>query len=291
MAPKKKADDTRSPLEITVDATTERLKACEAQVNDFRDALNELTVHAIKIKQLETEIVPKENEQKAIQASYAKLIDSASSLKTKLKGEEEAANVRAASRFGGDRNSPPPLSAEEQADRDAMRQLQSIVRESLAALVTPYFSKSSTVMEIAAETSKEQPAAAAEVAPPPAPLRGKAKLELKTDKVDLELLCPPGVDSAFFNEVLKMRLSRLANERTLNELQRNLNESRQIVARRREQGVSKASLRKAERQLAALQKELKDLMRQKDEEELVQRRSITTPSMEKGRKSTAGIKK
>lgn len=84
-------------------------------------------------------------------------------------------------------------------------------------------------------------------------------------RVDLELYRPPGLDPHLTQDILKLRTQRLAAERQLKTLQHQLQQSRQLVARRTNEGASKPALKKAEKTLAALQSTLRDLKRQRDE--------------------------
>jgi hypothetical protein len=309
MPPKRKAvEDTRSPLEIAIAANEEQIRVCEQQVSQFRDGVQDLAVHTVKIKTLEQDVVPKEAELKTIMANFNKLLEN-SVVMSKLRGaaDGDAAGAsnrlpsRAASRAGAATPLPPVSpTVDDVTDREALRLLSNIMRDQLTAIVVPLFQTERTHLEQLAEEAKEREAteaaaaaAAAAVAaasgstvvPPvaavpapkaapkpgvgaagakgvPAALMSSAEL---AEKVDLELYRPPGLDVHLVQDVLKLRTQRIACERQLKSLQHQLSHSRQLVARRTNEGASKAALKKAEKTLAALQQNLRDLQRQRDE--------------------------
>jgi hypothetical protein len=90
MPPKRKAvEDTRSPLEIAIAANEEQIRVCEQQVSQFRDGVQDLAVHTVKIKTLEQDVVPKEAELKAIMANFNKLLEN-SVVMSKLRGAADS---------------------------------------------------------------------------------------------------------------------------------------------------------------------------------------------------------
>lgn len=218
---------------------------------------------------------------------------------------------RAASRAGAATPlaGPQPPTTDEVADREALRAFASVVRENLSAVVTPLFHHERTQVEalIAEKKAREaqEAAAAAQAAQeaasappqPPTPAKGKpqppaasaaakapanpaqtqaqAQLEAKLlEQNDMELYRPPGLDPHFYADVLKLRAQRLQAERTLKTLQQQLTQSRQLVARRTNEGASKAALKRAEKTLSMLNTTLRDLLGQRDETDTTRRKDL-----------------
>jgi hypothetical protein len=316
MPPKKKqVEDTRSPLEIAIAGTEDQIRQCEAQVQQFREGVHDLAVHTVKIKALESDIVPKEAELKTIMNNFNKLLENSvavAKVRTSMDVDALASTMparqpsRAASRAGAGTPLPPSQQPTEEAnDREAMRHLAAVMREQLTAVIVPLFKLDRTQHEqqmeaartreaaeaqvasaaaaaTAAGTNAAQPqsaAAAAAAKPPPktptpaatpskagadkAPLSTLSVAELE-EKVDLELFRPPGLDPHLYVDVLKLRTQRLNAERQLKSFQQQLAYSRQLVARRTNEGASKAALKKSEKTLSMLNTTLRDMTRQRD---------------------------
>mgnify|MGYP001595129366 CR=1 FL=1 len=70
----------RSALEAAIATTTEQLKAAEANFANMRDGVSELAVHTVRVKQLESEIAPKEAELKSVNAAYHRLMENSVTL-------------------------------------------------------------------------------------------------------------------------------------------------------------------------------------------------------------------
>eukprot|EP00672_Neobodo_designis_P012303 CAMPEP_0174864100 /NCGR_PEP_ID=MMETSP1114-20130205/57713_1 /TAXON_ID=312471 /ORGANISM="Neobodo designis, Strain CCAP 1951/1" /LENGTH=336 /DNA_ID=CAMNT_0016099187 /DNA_START=80 /DNA_END=1087 /DNA_ORIENTATION=+ len=334
MAPKRKhVEDTRSPLEIAIAGTEEQIRQCEAQVQQFRDGVQDLAVHTAKIKTLETEIVPREAELKSILNNFNKLLDNSvviARVRTSIDADVMPSSVsrqpsRAASRAGAGTPLPTSQPAEDAGDREALRHLSAVMREQLAAVVVPLFKHDRTQLEqqidaakareaaeaqaaaaaaaAGATTSPTAPSPTAAKAPPkaPAPATAAAKMAASgadrsfttassaelLEKVDLELFRPPGLDPHLYTDVLKLRGQRLAAERLLKSLQQQLTHSRQLVARRNNEGASKSALKKAEKTLSALNATLRDLQKQRETQESRKKSETPQPQGKAGGKTSS----
>jgi len=107
------------------------------------------------------------------------------------------------------------------------------------------------------------------------------------EKVDLELFRPPGLDPHLYTDVLKLRGQRLAAERLLKSLQQQLTHSRQLVARRNNEGASKSALKKAEKTLSALNATLRDLQKQRETQESRKKSETPQPQGKAGGKTSS----
>ncbi len=198
------------------------------------------------------------------------------------------------------------VSQEETSDKEAMKNLSNVMRDCLTALITPLFMQDRTTLEQLTEEAKDKEALEAAqaavalanpgsvpatpqttVRPPAAPAAGKPGQPLAAggkgasdpqvvkaptlaellERVDFELYRPPGLDPHVTADVLKLRQQRLTAERQLKTLQQQLQHSRQLVARRTNEGASKAALKKVEKNVQFLQMTLKDLERQREDQD------------------------
>lgn len=288
MPPKRKSEaDNRSPVEIELERVTDEIKQCEQQVANYRDALNDITVHTAKAKQLETDLAPRETEHKAVLAAFSRLVDSQSTILKKPKQDENAdeepqqrsrtpAVSRLSTRSG--QSAVESQIADENADREALKQLSQAIREVVYNIVAPIFTTGPTTAEVAAQ---EVAAATKDDVPAPKPLpKGAGKdVQKPPPKLDMELVCPPGIEYSFFQDVLKLRLQRVHLEKVMTALNQQLTGSRQILRKRHEEGVSKSLLKKSEKQLQQLQKAQRELAKRKDEEDIVRRRTELNSAM------------
>jgi hypothetical protein len=320
MPAKKKVEvDNRSALEIELSRVTAEAQQTEAQVKLFTEALNDLAIHTTKMKQLEQDMVPREAEHRTILANFSKLIEAGCSIKTKNPDESNQSMNQSSSRPGSpaggsvsrpisrkqDDKDPSILSLEqEQKDKELMKNLAHIIKESIQSILLPVFNMPKTQAEIAAEDERErekqaaalaaqklgaadQPASPAAARPvssqPPAK---KAAIKGFDPKVDLQLLCPPGIEGTMFEEVLRLRSQRLVSEAKLQALEAQLNTSRQIVAKRREEGASKAALRKVEKKLVQINRQLAELSKRKLEEDAMKAKLAEASGGDKSRKKS-----
>lgn len=321
MPAKKKVEvDNRSALEIELSRVTAEAQQTEAQVKLFTEALNDLAIHTTKMKQLEQDMVPREAEHRTILANFSKLIEAGCSIKTKNPDEANQSVNQSSSRPGspaGGSNVSRPLSRkqddkdpsilsleQEQKDKELMKNLAHIIKESIQSILLPVFNMPKTQAEIAAEEERErerqaaalaaqklgaadQPASPAAARPvssqPPAK---KAVIKGFDPKVDLQLLCPPGIEGTVFEEVLRLRSQRLISEAKLQALEAQLNTSRQIVAKRREEGASKAALRKVEKKLVQINRQIAELSKRKVEEDALKAKLAEASGGDKSRKKS-----
>ena len=200
----------------------------------------------------------------------------------------------------------------ENNDRDAIRHLMQVVKENIAAVVGPLYHYERTQHEIHLEQQKEREdreaaarlAADAAAATPGSPTvaekerlkepkepkrRGQEKsqdvlalLKSSDPTIDPEIYTPPGFDVHMLQDLHRLRLQRMHVERQLKTLRDALSYSRQTVARRNNEGASKAALKKEEKRLTVLQGQLIELQRQKDEYDT--RKRVETPPASTKRK-------
>lgn len=295
---KKQAEvDQRSAIEIEIDNVQAEITRTEGQILYCRDSLAELATHTAKIKQLEQDIGPKEVEHKSILSSFHKVLDQASNINKKLPGAADEhdtgghhpAASRPQSRLetshgtrGADKDASQISTADENKDKELMKHLHHAVKESLQAIFVPIFNLPKTPAELAIEKEKEREAAerlaaeggASPGVKPPGSAQGARKPPPKSgaaggEKVaaDVHMQCPPGIEPSYFEDVLKLRTQRLANEAKLHVLQQQLTQSRQIVVKRRDEGISKGALKKNEKRLIQLQRQIQDLTKIKQEQD------------------------
>ena len=374
MPPKRKnvvQEDTRSPAEIAIAHMQDTIRQCEAQIQQFKEGVHDLAVHTVRMKQLESDIIPKEGELKNIHHQYHKLLENCTQLKIRSRPGEvldalshepssperpvasPEAGARPTSRMsraptpgaspnpatpapgtatgrhGTTAASVPEGAAEgdaageptpENHDRDAIRHLMQVVKENIAAVVGPLYHYERTRHEVALEEQKERDdkeaaaraqAEAAAAGTPTSP--EKAEKESKAEKaaakdakrrgeraekqqdvlailkqtdttVDPEIYTPPGFDAHLLQDLHRLRLQRMHVERQVKTLRDALSHSRQLVARRSNEGASKPALKKEEKRLVTLQAQLVELHRQKDEYD-ARKRTETPPSgAKKGKK-------
>jgi hypothetical protein len=331
MGPKKKENvvvDNRSPIDIETDLVTEQLKSLETQIQTCKDGIGELAFYVVRVKQLETELTPKEAEHKNILAAFQRQCESASSLKRALpQGDDlSSSTIRQSSsaaafpsppavdptsaRRGtvadllantGSGNSPPGTASQDAASKEALKALMAVTKNAVTSILTSVFDTPLTPMEKAAAELQETAAAAAAVpdpaaigAPPStAPANSKRQstnilLDSPPRPYDPDLVCPLGIESSVFSEVSRLRLNRMACEASIKIVSEQLQEAHRIVDKRRDEGASKLLLKKLEKQLDDTKKRLAELGRLKAEEDLLAKSNIGLGSPLPPRERSAG---
>jgi hypothetical protein len=269
MAPKKKKPetpspvvDTRTPLEIDIDNTKAAIASLEGQLQRCKDGIAELAASAQKIRQLELDLQPKEADVKAVSVAFVKLVDGAVSARRlpSLANDAEQLEMAARAALGA-----PP---DEAADRDAMRNVNQVVRSALTQILQAVFDSPLTAAEKRAQEGLPEPEPLPDpkvkkAIPPKDPTPAAPRDAFKVSEETFP--CPAGFDAGIFNEMLRLRLQRLAAEAAARAAMQELEDAKVQIAKRKDEGATKSLQKRLERQMEDLNKTLQALEQQRAE--------------------------
>lgn len=194
-------DGSRTPLTAQMEVTAVHVKNCEAAVATLTERLSELNTNAIRCKQLEAELAPREAERGNVVNSFQRLVETGTRIKKAAKKKKEvddetgshddtdshadskseatapggagkpgapggaagAAGASGTRRFGLNLlAAKDDMTREEIADRDAVRGLANRIRNTLTPVLSEVFFSPPTLREAArAQLLADEAAAAA----------------------------------------------------------------------------------------------------------------------------------
>ena len=319
MPAKRVKEEAKSATDIEISVAYEAMMKGEAAVQNCKEAINDMVLHTSRLKQLEAELGPREAEHKAIIEKFYRIAEggcvfrkqrgpgahiAAASMGTIMHHQAKPTTPR--SRSTVPMAPPEPASDDKELNKLMANACKSVVMGTLQPLFflprTQNEARNAAVLaaRIAEVTALPQTAdqsasggATGKVTPRKKVPAGAASastgvpMSQQPLKPEPALLPPIGVDFMLHGEVLRLREQRLSAEKSMEDLQAQIRQSRDTLQRRREEGSgTKAALKKAEKELNVLIKAHSALTFKKEGEEIVKRKEEAAAAMKKSEEKT-----
>lgn len=278
--------DTRTPLEIEYDNLTEQLNQLEVQLQRCKEGTAELTTLTAKLRTLEQDLAPRDAELKSVNHSFQKVAESAAGLRRGGGGSKPGGNAASNNAAPAD-DTPaqpavpgsillvggqvaPAAVVDENADREAIRAFSSAAKAAVLGILQSVYDTPLTPAELRGDNNSS---------PPESPTldgdrRGSRGDALLPQRFDVDLSCPIGVEPSVFSDVLRLRTQRIQVDKVVQELSRQVNEVKALVAKRKEEGATKVMQKRLEKQIEDVRKRQLEVEKEKMNEELLKKGGV-----------------